>query len=116
MKVGPSVLYFLFLIPAMLPILHQTAEVLKKDFNLPEIKENITEERLIEFLTPIIKQMLDRDFERLLHTCYRIDLGENVLKKILHESDSDLMAHDLAQSLVKRQVKKIETRRKYQNE
>lgn len=100
----------------MLPILHQTAEVLKKDFNLPEIQENITEERLIEILTPIIKQMLDRDFERLLHVCYRIDLGENVLKKILHESVPDLMAHDLAQALVKRQVQKIEIRRKYQNE
>lgn len=100
----------------MLPILQQTAEVLKKDFSLPEIKEKITEEELIEILSPLISQMLDRDFERLLQICYRIDLGENVLRKILHESEPDLMAFDLAQALFKRQVQKIEIRRKYQNE
>jgi hypothetical protein len=116
MQVEPSVLHFSFDIPAMLSILHQTAEVLKKDFNLPEIKENFSEEQLIEILTPVIKQMLDRDFERLIHICYRIDLGEYVLKRILHESAPDLMANDLAKALVKRQVQKIEIRIRYQNE
>ncbi|PSL05773.1 hypothetical protein [Cecembia rubra] len=100
----------------MLPILQQTAEVLKKDFNLPEIHENFTEERLIEILSPIIKQMLDRDFERLLHICYRIDLGEQLLKKILHESAPDQMSFDLAKALIKRQIQKIEIRNRYRNE
>ncbi|RZS94849.1 hypothetical protein [Cecembia calidifontis] len=100
----------------MFPILQQTAQILKKDFNLPEIQENFTEEGLVEILTPVIKQMLDRDFERLLQICYRIDLGEQVLKKILHESDPDQMANDLSRALVKRQVQKIEIRKKYQNE
>lgn len=97
----------------MSEILHQTANFLKEDFSLPEVKEALTEENLVQALTPVISRMLDREFERLLNICYRIDLGESRLKKILHESDPKHMAADLAQALVKRQIQKIEIRQKY---
>jgi hypothetical protein len=57
--------------------------------------------------------MLNRDFERLLQICYRVDLGENKLKQILHESEPELMAFDLAKALVERQMLKIEIKRRY---
>ncbi len=57
--------------------------------------------------------MLDREFERLLQICYRIDLGEEKLKKILHESEPDHVAPDLARALWNRQKQKVEIRKRY---
>jgi hypothetical protein len=93
--------------------LPSTMEFLKQDFELPVIKDELTEEKLIALLTPVVSKMLDREFEKLLNICYRIDLGENRLKSILHESKPESMAMELATALVKRQIQKIEIRQKY---
>ena len=94
-------------------ICQDTFLLLRKDFDFPEQVREFDEEKLIDFLTKTIRQMLDRDFERLLQICYRIDLGENKLKKILHESEPDKIASDLSLALWHRQKQKIEIRRKY---
>jgi hypothetical protein len=90
-----------------------TMLLLKKDFEISKEKEATTKEELIDLLLPIIQQMLNKDFEKLLQICYRIDLGENKLKQILHESEPELMAFDLAKALVERQMLKIEIKRRY---
>lgn len=87
--------------------------ILRKDFDLPELKERFDEEQAILFLSKAVSQLLDRDFERLLQICYRIDLGEEKLKKILHESEPDQVSIDLARALWERQKLKIEIRKKY---
>jgi hypothetical protein len=86
---------------------------LKKDFELPELAESFDEDQAIIMLSKAISQLLDRDFERLLQICYRIDLGEEKLKKILHESEPDSVSLDLAKSLWERQKLKIEIRKRY---
>ncbi len=86
---------------------------LKKDFELPELAESFDEDQTILMLSKAISQLLDRDFERLLQICYRIDLGEEKLKKILHESEPDSVSLDLAKSLWERQKLKIEIRKRY---
>ncbi|MFT4855526.1 MAG: hypothetical protein ACI9ZX_002762 [Algoriphagus sp.] len=86
---------------------------LKKDFELPELAESFDEDQAILMLSKAISQLLDRDFERLLQICYRIDLGEEKLKKILHESEPDSVSLDLAKSLWERQKLKIEIRKRY---
>jgi len=96
-----------------LPLATEAARLLQKDFELPSTTEDFSEEELIAKLTPLIKTMLDRDFEKLLQICYRVDLGEEKLKTILHKSELEDLASDLARSLVARQIKKIEIRRKY---
>lgn len=93
--------------------IQKSLEFLKQDFELPLIQEKLTEEKLIKVLTPVVSNMLDRDFEKLLNICYRIDLGEKKLKSILHESQPEHVAQDLATALVKRQIQKIEIRQKY---
>ncbi|SMD41900.1 hypothetical protein SAMN00777080_0434 [Aquiflexum balticum DSM 16537] len=90
-----------------------TMLLLKKDFEISKEKEATTKEDLIDLLQPIIQQMINRDFEKLLQICYRVDLGENKLKQILHESEPETMAFDLAKALVERQMLKIEIKRKY---
>lgn len=96
-------------------IILASAAYFEKELGLPEIQQELNEEDLIHLLSPIIKRMLDRDFERLLGLCYRIDLGEHKLKKILYESDPESMAEELASALVKRQIQKLEIRQRYKD-
>ena len=84
-----------------------------KDFQLPEIKEEFSEDKALLILTKAISQLMDRNLERLLQICYRIDLSENKLKQILHESEPDQVAADLAKALWERQKQKVEIRRRY---
>lgn len=91
----------------------ETFTLITKDFELPEIKEGFSEEKAIQILAKAISQLMDRNLEKLLQVCYRIDLGENKLKQILHESEPDHIAIELAQALWDRQKQKVEIRRRY---
>ncbi|WP_057939610.1 hypothetical protein [Algoriphagus resistens] len=91
----------------------ETFLLLRKDFDLPEKADEFDEEKAIAMLSKVIAYMLDREFERLLQICYRIDLGEEKLKKILHVSDPDQVAPDLACALWNRQKQKVEIRKRY---
>lgn len=91
----------------------ETFSLITKDFQLPEIKEDFSEEKALAVLTKAISQLMDRNLERLLQVCYRIDLAENKLKQILHESEPDQVAADLAKALWDRQKLKVEIRRRY---
>ncbi|MBW3468960.1 hypothetical protein [Arthrospiribacter ruber] len=93
--------------------LQQAYISLTRDFELPPYSQQSKKEELVQLLTPVLKHLLDRDFERLLQICYKIDLGEAKLKSILYESLPEQMATDLAQALVDRQVQKIEIRKRY---
>lgn len=95
------------------PIANEIFSLITKDFQLPEVKEEFTEEKAIEILAKAISQLMDRNLERLLQICYRIDLSENKLKQILHESEPDHVAMDLAKALWNRQKQKVEIRRRY---
>lgn len=98
----------------MLPSLsEETFALVTKDLPLPELGAGFSEERALEALTKAISQLMDRDLERLLHICYRIDLAENTLKQILHEVPPERVAADLAQALWARQKQKVILRRKY---
>ncbi|MEB2784664.1 hypothetical protein [Algoriphagus persicinus] len=92
---------------------HDAYYLLRKDFELPEVSLEFDEEKAIATLSKVISFMLNREFERLLQICYRIDLGEDKLKKILHESEPDQIAPDLAKALWERQKLKVELRKRY---
>lgn len=94
-------------------ISEETFALVTKDFLLPEIKEGFSEEKALLILTKAISQLMDRNLERLLQVCYRVDLAENKLKQILHESEPDQVAADLAKALWERQKQKVEIRRRY---
>lgn len=94
-------------------ILQETYALVQKDFEIPATPEISDEHEAIATLGKAIAYLLDRDFEKLLQVCYRIDLGEEKLKHILHLSEPDKVAGDLANALWERQKQKIETRRRY---
>lgn len=93
--------------------IQETFQLIKKDFEIESKNDVDAEEQLLALLTPIIHQMLNRNFERLLQICYRIDLDEQRLKEILHHADPESMSKELAQAIIQRQMKKIEIRRRY---
>ncbi|WP_373522435.1 hypothetical protein [Aquiflexum sp.] len=94
-------------------VIKDTALLLEKTFDLKIPERLSTEDELVALMIPIIHQMLNRNFEKLLQICYRVDLGENKLQQILHESDPEMMAFDLAKALVERQMLKIKIKRRY---
>jgi hypothetical protein len=93
--------------------IQETFQLIKKDFNIESKTEVDGEEQLLALLTPIIHQMLNRDFEKLLQICYRIDLGEQRLKEILYHAEPENMSKELTHAIILRQIKKIEIRKKY---
>lgn len=98
----------------MLPSLpEETFALVIKDLPLPELNAGFSEEMALEALTKAVSQLMDRDLERLLQICYRIDLAENTLKQILYEAPPERVAADLAQALWARQKQKVILRRKY---
>lgn len=94
-------------------ITQETFQLVSKEFQLAEVKEEFSEEKAVEILTRAVSHMMDRNMGQLLQICYRVDLDENKLKQILHSSNPDFVAADLAQALWDRQKLKIEIRRRY---
>ncbi|UJP66662.1 hypothetical protein [Mongoliitalea daihaiensis] len=92
--------------------LKQAFQLISKDFELEEKSFADYEDLLIK-LTEVVRQLLNRDFEKLLQICYRIDLGEQELNRLLYKTDPESMAEEIAASLIKRQLKKVEIRKKY---
>lgn len=85
----------------------------QKDLELPEVNEGFDEQKALFIIEKAISILLDRNFERLLQICYRIDLKEEKLRKILHEAAPDEISGELAKALWERQKMKIEIRRRY---
>jgi len=80
-------------------------------FEIPEGDSD--REKLIEALIPQIEGMLNKDFEKFLLLCYRIDLSEEKLKKILNDSSPENLVRELTVAIVDRQLLKIEIKQKY---
>ena len=97
----------------MSSLAEETFALVTQELALPELREEFDEQKAVELLTKAVKQLLDQNLERFLQICYRVDLAENTLKKILAESPPEQLASDLAQALWDRQKQKIVLRRRY---
>lgn len=91
----------------------ETYALVTQELPLPALQEGFDEAKVVSLLTQAVRQLLDQNLERLLQICYRIDLSENLLKKILSESPPEQLASDLTQALWERQKQKIVLRRRY---
>ena len=94
-------------------LIEETYALVTQELPLPAPQEGFDEGKAVFLLTQAVRQLLDQNLERLLQICYRVDLSENLLKKILAESPPEFLASDLAQALWDRQKQKIELRRRY---
>ena len=90
--------------------------MIQHEFDLSPVVIDMTEEQVKKILSQFIGQLLDKNFERLLQICYRIDLGEEKLKGILQESEPKKISMDLAIAIWERQKLKVKIRRRYSAE
>ncbi|WP_462251561.1 hypothetical protein [Ekhidna sp.] len=95
----------------------QSYQLVRKDFGLEDEmgfeKENISFDRLEEYLTKQVNYLLDNDLGRLLNALYRIDIPENTTKELLQNSKQGEIARNLARAIIEREKQKVLTRQKY---
>lgn len=65
-----------------------------------------------EKLSAYINELINRDFEKLIHILYRLDVSEQKLRSTLDVSSSDA-GMIIAQMIIERQQQKIKTREQY---
>lgn len=86
-----------------------------KEFSLlAEADLNSLEEFKI-YLTEKISELMVKNFDGLLKILYQIDINENNISNVIH-SDNNYKASLIADLVIERQLKKIETRRKYKED
>jgi len=75
---------------------------------LPETSLAVFKEKLSAY----INQLINDDFEKLVHILYRLDVSEQKLRSALATSSSDA-GMIIAQMIIDRQSEKIKTREQY---
>ena len=90
----------------------ELSTIISKDLGVPEFgNEDYAHNKLRESLITVIDHLLDRDFNRLMNTLYRIDISEDRVKLSLSLPNSkDITIADL---IIARQLEKAQTREKY---
>lgn len=66
-------------------------------------------------LSALIQHLLQHDFERLLQGMYRIDINEEKFKKVMQIPDLTVIADQLAELILEREIEKAHFRQMYQN-
>ena len=73
-------------------------------------------ERLEEFrkyLTEKMTDMLDKNYNLLINTLYRIDISEKKLSELFSSKNKDSIPQKLADIIIERQIQKINFRKRY---
>jgi hypothetical protein len=89
-------------------------DFVKNDYS--SLVPNNDYERLEEFrkyLTDKMKDMLDKNYNLLINTLYRIDISEKKLAELFSAKNKDSIPQKLADLIIERQIEKINYRRRY---
>ena len=73
-------------------------------------------ERMEEFRKYLIKKMkdmLDKNYNLLINTLYRIDISERKLSELFSSKNKELIPEKLADLIIERQIEKINFRKFY---
>jgi hypothetical protein len=89
-------------------------DFVKNDYS--SLVPNNDYERLEEFrkyLTDKMKDMLDKNYNLLINTLYRIDISEKKLAELFSAKNKESIPQKLADLIIERQIEKISYRRRY---
>lgn len=100
-------------------LVNESYQLVRKDFGL-EVEMEFEDmengfDRLENFLTKQVNELLDHDLTRLLNALYRIDIPEHTAKELLQGSKQGEIARNLAQAIIEREKQKVITRWKYRS-
>lgn len=82
---------------------------------LPERKVKIDRNTLKLKLEQVISFMLDNEFEKLCNAMYRLDVSEKLFHQALTENPKEIVPSLLAELVIEREIKKVETRKLYRD-
>ena len=85
-------------------------KIISKDF---EISEDISESQLRNSLIKTFEYLVEDDFQKLLQVLYKADVDQYKLKELLENTDGKSSAEIIADAYIERQMKKVETWKKY---
>jgi hypothetical protein len=77
------------------------------DFDLTTCQNS---QELLQKLTISINNLILKDFSKLVHILYRLDISEERLKKILQENSSVDAGKLIAEMMIEREMQKLKTR------
>lgn len=89
-------------------------DFIKSDYS--SLVPNNDYERLEEFrkyLTEKMKDMLDKNYNLLINTLYRIDISEKKLAELFSAKNKESIPQKLADLIIERQIEKINFRKRY---
>ncbi len=96
---------------------NQVLNLIYQDFNVDQVKFNIVQSDMYEIknrLIELIDYCLQNDFERLLNAMYRLDVNETKFKDTINGKYGNDVSLILAEFVIERELRKIETRNRYQ--
>lgn len=70
-------------------------------------------EEFRKYLTEKMKDMLDKDYNLLINTLYRIDISEKKLAELFSSKNKEFIPQKLADLIIERQIEKINFRKRY---
>lgn len=97
-------------------LLQQTTTLVQQDFQLEELPPLLEEEALLQFLTRLVEDLLERDLERLFWVLYRLDIAEEKVHAILSLTVKEPAAPTLAALILLREKQKAQSRLDYQQD
>lgn len=81
-----------------------------------KIKDVTSFEDLKRYLAEKISLMMDKNFELLLSSLYRIDISEEKINNLFSGSNRDFIPEKLAEFIIERQMQKIYYRNLYRKQ
>lgn len=70
-------------------------------------------EEFRKYLTEKMKDMLDKNYNLLINTLYRIDISEKKLAELFSSKNKEYIPQKLADLIIERQIEKINFRKRY---
>ncbi len=96
-------------------IIVQTAQLISKELYIEEELIGLPDQMdlLRERVAAVVKDLLDFDFGQLLNLLYLMDVDEEKLKEMLHETGETDPHYMIADMIIEREMQKVLSRQKY---
>ncbi len=98
-----------------LAVIHQTTQLFIQDFRINMEPPQLEEAELLDMIAEVVGQLMERRFEFLLQTLYRLDVDEEKMRSAFAPSNPEPANLSLAKAILERQKQKVLTRHQYKS-
>jgi hypothetical protein len=84
------------------------------EFSLSQFETEKDERLLLKMIQDRVDELMAYDLELLMSYLYRMDVAEKDIQNVIHFQNEVPANEGLAQLIFERQLKRLETRKKYQ--